>query len=420
MRVRARPKVFISHSTSGDAAAVALVGRLRDRLRDWGVDPWFDAERLQTGQVWNDEIRLAIERSDAAVLVVTARYLRDGAHYARDEALLFAQRAATEPFDDFRMFVLLAPDVTAERISRDPDWSNLEIARRQVRMLGSLESDQLDALRPDIDALVNRYCAGAIPLVLREFYAGQLAERAFAAVLEQAAAALDGALSGPAATPRRFVNLLLGAIPAVKRTRDAVERCLHPWRGVLEDRLRQEPGWDAVAFSWLDDDTAQRIASVTSTVGTADRAVLVLTTRKDDTVRLHLRRARKFVAPFEQTGTHPGPTTREDVIRAICDEIRAKRARRERRDPLTIPADQLDDLARTFNELAGSVNPLVVILGPDVYSDDLLDGLAELFNNLILVVLADESQVDRLSVKRVVLRPQEEDEVLRWLDRLIG
>jgi hypothetical protein len=237
-------------------------------------------------------------------------------------------------------------------------------------------------------------------------------------VLAQAAAELVPALDGTAATARRFVNVLLGVIPALGRTPEVVERSLQPWRGVLSDEMRKDLGWDAVAFSWVDEDTAQKVGSVTRTVGSGDRNLLVLTAAFEDTVRLHLRRAREYVKPFDDTGAHPGQITREGVIRALCDEIRARRARRERRDPLTIGKDELMGLAAHLNDLVGTTNPLVAILGRDLCSEDLLDGLPELFSNVILVAMADEEQVDRLGPKYVVLRPQREDEVLQWLDRL--
>jgi TIR domain len=421
MRGGPRPKVFISHSTSGDAGAAALVVRLRERLQEWGVDPWLDLDRLQAGELWNDTIRLAIERCDAAILVVTDRYLRPGAHYARDEALLFAQRAATEAFDDFRLLVLLAPGITPDRLATDRDWSNLEIHRRQIKQLDSLAPEQADLLRPNIETLLERYRSGSVPLVLREYYADQIARSAWSAVLAQAAAELDLALLvDGAVTPRRFVNIMLGVPAEVRRTLDIIERCLHAWRGVLADELRRSLGWDSIAFSWLDDDTAEKVASVTRTIGTPGRGMLVLITGEGDTVRLHLRRAREVFAPFDDTGPNPGQITREGVIRAICDEIKARRARRERRDPLTIPEAELEGLAADLNERVGSTNPLVAVLGRDLCSEDLLRGLPDLFSNLILVAMADESQAGGLAPTTVVLRPQQEDKVLEYLDKVLA
>jgi hypothetical protein len=239
-----------------------------------------------------------------------------------------------------------------------------------------------------------------VPLVLREYYADQIASPAWSSVLAQAAAKLDLALLvGGEVTPRRFVNIVLGVPAEVRRTLDVV-RCLHPWRGVLADELRRSLGWDSIAFSWLDDDTAEKVASVTGTIGTPGRSMLVLITGEGDTVRLHLRRAREVFAPFDDTGPNPGQITREGVIRAICEEIKARRARRERRDPLTIPEAELEGLAADLNERVGSTNPLVAVLGRDLCSEDLLHGLADLFSNLILVVMADESQASGLAPAR--------------------
>jgi hypothetical protein len=411
MTTGTRPKVFISHSTSGEAGAAALVARLRERLRDWGADPWLDVDRLDPGMRWNDEIRMAIERCDAAVLVVTERYVRSGAHYARDEALLFVQRAATEAYDDFRLLVLRDPKVSLERLANDPDWANLEITRLQVLTLGP---DGVEVLAQPIKSLLERYCPGALPLVLREFYADTLAGPHLKAVLAQAYAALD-TTPGPAPTARRFVNLLLGGIEQAARTRDMIERSLLPWRGVIDDAVREALGWDAAAFQWIDGNTARQVAEA---VNAAARRLLVIAAEENDTVLLHLRRAREYVSPFDHTGPQPGHITREGLVRAISFEIKHRRVRRCRRDPLRVPAAEVDALAVELNERMGPANPLVVILGRDLCEADLLDGLPELFTNIILVALAGEEQIERLGPHCVVVRPHDEDEVLQWLDRL--
>lgn len=110
--------------------------------------------------IWNDEIRAAVERCDAAVLVVTERYVRRGQHYTRDEALLFAQRAAAA----------------------------------------------VGVLDEPVKSLLERYCPGALPLVVREFYADALARPQLRAVLAQAYGVLDTTLER-VATARRFVVL---------------------------------------------------------------------------------------------------------------------------------------------------------------------------------------------------------------------
>ena len=203
------PKVFISHSSSGDPVATAFVDALRSRLREWGIDPWLDRDRLQDGLPWNDQIRLEMQRCDAAVLVVTARYLRPGAHYARDEALIFAQRAAVERFDDFQLIVLLAPDVSPEELRTADEWKNLEIHRLQVRQLATLAPEAVDQLQPFVARVLERYCSGAVPLVIREHYTDQIVKQASSAVLVQAM---------PGARPRAGDE---GGDPAAVRQRRA-------------------------------------------------------------------------------------------------------------------------------------------------------------------------------------------------------
>ena len=411
------PKVFISHSSSGDPVATAFVDALRSRLREWGIDPWLDRDRLQDGLPWNDQIRLEMQRCDAAVLVVTARYLRPGAHYARDEALIFAQRAAVERFDDFQLIVLLAPDVSPEELRTADEWKNLEIHRLQVRQLATLAPEAVDQLQPFVAGVLERYCSGAVPLVIREHYTDQIVKQASSAVLVQACQVLDPGLETKEATPRRYVNAVLGATAQVRTPLERVEPALRPWKAVLSEEVRASLAWDAVAFSWLDDGVAGTIAAVTRDVGGAGRKALVLVTDQRDTMRLHLRRVRDYVAPSDDTDADPQQTTREGLIRAICSQVKARRARREPRDPATIPEADLEVLARDLNARIHAANSLVVVLERDLCDPELLHGVPEIFSNVVFVALAEDADTAALlDDLGVVVRPTDEDDVLQVLD----
>lgn len=414
------PKVFISHSASGDPAALLFVQGLKEALPAWGINSWYDSDRLAPGRTWNTEIRRAIQGCHAAIIVMTDKYLRSGNHYARDEALIFAQRADTERFDDFRLLVLMAPGIEMTRVSTDPGWANLEIGRRQVIQLTTLDPVKIGQLKQTIDSLRAVYSSGSVPLVLREYYADQIGRDELGAVLAQSAAELSTRFSGPEVTPRGFVNVMLGTTPELQPGFGDVVRGLNPWRGVLSAEVREELGWDAIAFNWLDDSTAQQVATVTG--ASANRRMLVMTTLEENVVRLYLRRVRRYVNPLSDTAAQTTETTCDGIIRAICQELMARRSRRETRDPQKVDALQLHQLAKDLNKVAGMnpQNPLVVMLGNDLCDPDLLKDLPELFSNVILVAMVDVEKVGLFDTGSTIVEPQQEDEVLDFLDAVIA
>lgn len=54
------PKVFLCHAKEDDDK----VRKLYDRLRNFGIDPWYDKEKLSVGDRWEQEIIHAIENTD--------------------------------------------------------------------------------------------------------------------------------------------------------------------------------------------------------------------------------------------------------------------------------------------------------------------------------------------------------------------
>jgi len=77
-----RCQVFISYSMTTDRAAAA---RIDARLRQFGLQTWFDADAIETGRVTTDELRRNIEGAAAFVPVLSSKAAaRDMGHY-RDE-----------------------------------------------------------------------------------------------------------------------------------------------------------------------------------------------------------------------------------------------------------------------------------------------------------------------------------------------
>lgn len=66
--VPSRPlRVFLCHA-NGDKPTVRVLYR---RLRDAGMDPWFDEEKLLPGQRWQEEIPKAVQKTDVVIVCLS-------------------------------------------------------------------------------------------------------------------------------------------------------------------------------------------------------------------------------------------------------------------------------------------------------------------------------------------------------------
>ena len=68
-----QPKIFVSYSHKDKEWLVRLQVHLKPLVRDEIIDLWDDT-RIQTGDLWREEIRQAIESSQAAVLLLSADF----------------------------------------------------------------------------------------------------------------------------------------------------------------------------------------------------------------------------------------------------------------------------------------------------------------------------------------------------------
>lgn len=71
--MRGNGKVFISHSHADNALCEPLL----KTLWEWGIDYWFDTERIEAGQVLSDRIQAAIAERDIFIRICTASVLRN-------------------------------------------------------------------------------------------------------------------------------------------------------------------------------------------------------------------------------------------------------------------------------------------------------------------------------------------------------
>lgn len=90
-----KTNIFLIHAHSDKDA----VRRLYQRLIENGVNAWLDAERLQPGQDWQNEIRNALLKCDV-VLVCLSRNFDKQQGYRHEELKLALEKANFLPNDE--------------------------------------------------------------------------------------------------------------------------------------------------------------------------------------------------------------------------------------------------------------------------------------------------------------------------------
>jgi hypothetical protein len=91
-RTPAQPKIFLIHAHADREA----VHKLYQRLVNAGLNAWLDAERLQPGQDWRNEIRNALLTCDV-VLVCLSRAFDAQQGYRHEELKLAIEKAQFLP-----------------------------------------------------------------------------------------------------------------------------------------------------------------------------------------------------------------------------------------------------------------------------------------------------------------------------------
>lgn len=134
--VSAEPlRVFLCHSRNDKSAVRAL----HQRLRDDGIDPWLDEEKLIPGQKFDREIRIAVRNSDVVIVCLSNGSVTKGGYVQKE--IKFALDVADEQ-PEGTIFVIPARledcDVP-ERLS-EWHWVDLFEERGYERLLLGLKS----------------------------------------------------------------------------------------------------------------------------------------------------------------------------------------------------------------------------------------------------------------------------------------
>ena len=83
-----RPKVFVSYAKENDVLAETVFGALKEA----GLDPWLDAERLRGGEDWDERIKEELRGVDYVLVLVTPELVRKTDGYVNTEIRLALKR----------------------------------------------------------------------------------------------------------------------------------------------------------------------------------------------------------------------------------------------------------------------------------------------------------------------------------------
>ena len=153
-------KVFLSHSVKGDPANEAIARKLFRTLEASNFEPFLDFERLDIGEDWETILKNEIDKSDAAILLLSKKAIEHSEWVAREIHLLQV-REGTRP--GFLILPLLLGDVQTRDLS-EGQLGHLDLLKRQVlrvaddldwtsRVLKQLERARSGVLETYLDAL---------------------------------------------------------------------------------------------------------------------------------------------------------------------------------------------------------------------------------------------------------------------------
>lgn len=138
--------VFLSHSSRDKPE----VRKLYERLRVYGIAPWFDEENLLPGQDWSREIQKAVRASDV-VIVCLSRGSITKAGYVQKEIKFALDIADEQPEGTIFIIPLKLEECDVpDRLSRW-QWVNFYEAKGRERLIRALKVRAKDAGKNIVD-----------------------------------------------------------------------------------------------------------------------------------------------------------------------------------------------------------------------------------------------------------------------------
>jgi hypothetical protein len=129
-----KPNVFLCHASEDKETARDLY----QRLRDDGFRPWLDEEDLLPGHDWEGEIRSAIRRSDAVVVLLSSRSIfKEG--FIQREIRMVLDVADEKPDGTIFLMPALLEDCAVPARLRRWQWARLDGESGYNRLKAALE-----------------------------------------------------------------------------------------------------------------------------------------------------------------------------------------------------------------------------------------------------------------------------------------
>jgi TolB-like protein len=135
---RSAPSVFLSYASEDRPAAQSL----RDTLRAYGLEPWYDESGLDGGDAWDQKIRRQIRECDFFMPLISAHSEARPEGYFRREWRLAVERTL-DMADDHTFLLPVVLDDTSQAGARVPEKF---LAVQWVRVPGGNPTPALEAL----------------------------------------------------------------------------------------------------------------------------------------------------------------------------------------------------------------------------------------------------------------------------------
>jgi hypothetical protein len=128
-------RVFLCHARA-DKSTVRTLSR---RLQADGIEPWLDEEKLLPGQIWSEEIEIAVRKSDAVVVCLSKQSVtKEG--YVQKEIALALDLASEKPEGTIFLIPVRLQQCSVPNRLRPWHWVDLFEEDGYTKLLGALRT----------------------------------------------------------------------------------------------------------------------------------------------------------------------------------------------------------------------------------------------------------------------------------------
>ena len=366
-----KPRVFISHSATGDAATLATLHQLRTRL-DGDFSVLVDQD-LQPGTSWRHTLNTWIGACDAAVLLLTEKALLSD--FVAYEVGILTYRENHAGDKKCKVIPVFLPPVDYKAVQAAKGFGPAQLNETQA-VIAKTTEEQIQKIEA---ALVGVKC-GITPLDDQEIFLENLfSSPSFPlAKVEQALSQLGVTLDGWDVNPCRSLALAFLSRGLDKSTLKRIDEL----RGYIKDGESLEALFEIVATSWIDLRSVRSLERIAT--GAQKGRVLALNAAG------HLI-ASKYV---HRAGNRP-PTDPWPMAPVTATDLSAKALQREidRAIRQQIGLSESEDLKEALETMESLLDkPVLVALPAAGVSDSILAQLRATFPTVTFFLLAGDEE----------------------------